>query len=117
MDKRKFCVTKDYTIVEVMRVFKRNRERGVVVIGERGQVCGFVSMGDIIYALIDGKNMYSHIGQVCNSSVVYLREKNYKKALEIFQSRNISLIPILNDDMELVDVITAREMFDMVDLK
>ncbi len=117
MDKKEFCVTKEYTIIEVMRVFERNKERGVVVVGEKGQVCGFVSMGDIIYALIDGKNMYSHVGPICNSSVVYLKEKNYAKALEIFQKRNISLIPILNNDMELVDVITAREMFDMVELK
>lgn len=117
MNKKDFCVTKDYTIIEVMRVFERNKERGVVVVGEEGKVCGFVSMGDIIYALIDGKNMYSKIGQLCNSSVVYLKEKDYTKALEIFQKRNISLIPVLDDNMELVDVITAREMFDMVELK
>ena len=117
MNKREFCVTQEYTIMEVMQVFERNKERGVVVVGETGKVCGFLSMGDIIYALVDGKNMNSHIGQICNPSFIYLKEKDYKQALVIFKKRNISLIPILDDDMQLVDVITARELFEMVELK
>lgn len=117
MNKREFCVTRDYTIMEVMQVFERNKERGVIVVGEEGKVCGFLSMGDIIYALVDGKNMYSHIGQICNPSFMYLKEKDFAKALEIFKKRNISLIPIVNDAMELTDVITARELFEMVELK
>lgn len=117
MNKNDFCVTKDYTIMEVMQVFKRNKERGVVVTGESGKVCGFVSMGDIIYALAGGKDMYSHIGQICTSSFIYLKEKDYKEALKLFQKRNISLIPVIDDEMELVDVITAKEIFKMVELK
>lgn len=117
MDKKEFCVTRDYTIMEVMQVFERNKERGVIVIGEEGKVCGFLSMGDIVYALVDGKNMYSHIGQICNPSFIYLQEKDYKKALNIFKKRNISLIPVVNESMELTDVITARELFEMVELK
>lgn len=117
MDKKDFCVTRDYTILEVMQVFERNKERGVVVLGEEGKVCGFLSMGDIIYSLVDGKNMYSHIGQICNSAFIYLREKDYGKALEIFKKRNISLIPVVDEEMHLTDVITARELFEMVELK
>lgn len=117
MRKEDFCVTQNYTIMEVMQVFERNMERGVVVIGESGKVCGFLSMGDIIYALVGGKNMYSHIGQICNPSFVYLKEKNYSQALKLFRERNISLIPVLNDDLQLKDVITAKEMFGMVELK
>lgn len=117
MDKKDFCVTRDYTIREVMQVFERNKERGVVVLGEEGKVCGFLSMGDIIYSLVEGKNVYSHIGQICNPSFIYLQEKDFNKALELFKKRNISLIPIVDDDMQLVDVITARELFGMVELK
>ena len=117
MDKQEFCVTCDYTIKEVMQVFERNKERGVVVQGEEGKVCGFLSMGDIIYALVDGKNMYSRIGQICNRSFIYLQETDYKKALEIFKKRNISLIPIVNEELHLIDVITARDLFEMVELK
>jgi len=117
MDKNDFCVTKDYTIMEVMHVFERNKERGVVVVGESGKVCGFVSMGDIIYALAGGKDMYAHIGQICTSSFIYLKEKDYKDALKLFQKRNISLIPVIDDEMQLVDVVTAKEIFKMVELK
>lgn len=117
MDKKDFCVTCDYTIREVMQVFERNKERGVLVLGDGGKVCGFLSMGDIIYALLEGKNMYSHIGQICNPSFIYLQKKDFSKALKLFQKRNISLIPIVDAEMQLVDVITARELFEMVELK
>lgn len=117
MEKEEFCVTQNYTIMEVMQVFERNKERGVIVIGDKGKVCGFLSMGDIIYALVGGKNMYSHIGQICNPSFIYLKKKDYSKALKLFQERNISLIPVIDDDLRLTDVITAKEMFGMVELK
>lgn len=117
MDRNDFCVTKDYTILEVMQVIDRNKERGVVVIGESGKVCGFISMGDIIYALAGGKDMYSHVGQICTTSFIYMKEKNYKEALKLFQKRNISLIPVIDEEMKLVDVITAKEMFGMVELR
>lgn len=117
MNKEDFCVTQKYTIMEVMQVFERNKERGVIVTGEAGKVCGFLSMGDIIYALVGGKNMYSHIGQICNPSFIYLKKKDYRQALKLFKERNISLIPVINDDMQLVDVITAKEMFEMVELR
>ena len=117
MKKTDFCVTADYTIREVMQVFERNKERGVVVLGGEGKVCGFLSMGDIIYALLEGRNIYSRIGKICNPSFIYLQKKDFNKALELFKKRNISLIPIVDDKLQLVDVITAREMFEMVELK
>lgn len=117
MNKDDYCIGKDYTIKEAMQVFDRNRERGLVVLGEEGKICGFLSMGDIIFALLDGKNMYSGIGQICNPSFIYLNEKNYVEAFEIFKKRNVSWLPIVDQDMKLADVITAREMFGKLELK
>ncbi len=117
MNIKKFCVTRDYTIMETMQVFERNKERGVIVVGEEGKACGFLSMGDIIYALVDGKNMYSKIGQICNPSFLYLREKDYEKALDVFKKKNVSLIPVVDENMYPTDVITMRELFEMMELK
>lgn len=117
MNKEDYCVGKEYTIKEAMQVFDRNRERGLVVLGEEGKICGFLSMGDIIFALLDGKNMYSQVGQICNPSFIYLYDKNYQEAFEIFKKRNVSWLPIVDKKMHLVDVITAREMFGKLELK
>ena len=116
MEKKDFCVTSNHTIREVMQVMERNRERGVIVIGDNGKVCGFVSMGDIISALVDGKDMYSHIGQIYNPSFIYLKEKDFEKALTIFKKKNLSLIPVIDNEMQLIDVITPRELFAMMEL-
>lgn len=100
-----------------MHTFERNRERGVIVLNDIDKVCGFLSMGDILEALAFGKSMYSYIEQIYNPSFLYLKEKDYKDALRIFKERNISLIQILNQEMRLVDVITARDLFGMVELR
>ena len=117
MDKERFCITADYTIMDVMQKFESNKERGVVIVGAQGKACGFVSMGDIISALANGKSMYSRVEQIYNPSFIYLKEKNYKEALSVFKQRNISLLPIVDENMVLTDVVTARELFAMVELK
>lgn len=117
LKKEDFCVTADYTMIEVMEVIERNRERGVVVVGENGKVCGFVSQGDIIEAVIAGKSIHSRIDKIINCSFIYLKEKNYDRALEYFRNRNLSIIPIINDEQELIDIISAKDMFTQVELR
>lgn len=117
MDIKKYCVTRDYTIMEAMQVLERNKARGAIVLGEEGKACGFISMGDIIYALVEGKNMYSRIGQIYNPSFLYLQEKDYKKALDIFKKRSVYLIPVVDEEMRPTDVITLWELFRKMELK
>lgn len=117
MNKEDFCVTADYTMIEVMEVIERNKERAVVVLESNGKICGFVSQGDIIKAVIAGKSIHSKIEKIINNSFIYLKKKDYKKALDFFKNRNLSIIPIISDDHELVDIISAREMFGLVELK
>jgi CBS-domain-containing membrane protein len=47
----------------------------------------------------------------------YLERKDYAKALELFQSHGISLIPVLDQSLALKDVITLTDMLGQVDLK
>ena len=116
LNKEEFCVTADYTLLEVMEVIERNKERAVVVVGNNGKVCGFVSQGDIIKALIVGKSIHSKIDKIISSSFIYLKDKNYERALDFFKNRNLSIIPVINDDQELIDIISSKDMFAHVEL-
>ncbi len=87
------------------------------MVGEEGKACGFLSMGDIIYALAEGKNIFSRIGQIYNPSFLYLREKDYEKALDIIKNRNVSMIPIIDENMYPTDIITMWELFRKMELK
>ena len=110
MNKENFCVTSKYTLLEVMNVIETIRERGVVIIGENGKVCGVLTLGDIIHALVEGKTIYAPIEKLIKPSFIYLNEIDLHQAFIIFQQKNISLLPVIDKDNHLIDVITPREV-------
>ena len=110
MNKERFCVNTRYTLLEVMNVIETIRERGVVVLGDNGKVYGVITLGDIIQALVEGKTVYASVERLTKPSFIYLNEVNYRKAFQIFQQKNISFIPVVDNDNYLVDVITPRDV-------
>jgi len=114
MNKERFCVNTKYTLLEVMNVIETIRERGVVVLGDSGKVYGVITLGDIIQALVEGKTVYASVEKLTKPSFIYLNEVNYRKAFEIFQNKNISFIPVVDNDNYLVDVITPRDVMRFV---
>ncbi len=109
MEKDKFCVDINYTLFDVMEVIESIRERAVVILSE-DKVCGVLTLGDIIKALSEGKNMYARIEKLYNPHFSYLKEYDLKKAFEMFKIRNYSLIPVIDDEYHLINVITPRDI-------
>lgn len=109
MDKERFCVGINATIFDAMNVVERIRERGVIIVDD-GKVCGVLTLGDIIKALVEGKNIYAKIDKTYNPNFFYLNDCDYEKAFKIFTERNISFIPIVDKDFHLKDVITPRDV-------
>lgn len=105
-----YCITKNYTIKEVMEVLQRIKERGVVVLGDDEKVCGVLSQGDIINALVNGRNVFSRIDGIYTENYIYLNDSMDEKAIEYFKKRNLCLIPIIDSDFKLIDILTAREL-------
>ncbi|MEL3908405.1 MAG: CBS domain-containing protein [Treponemataceae bacterium] len=110
ISKEDYCVTKNYTVKEVIETLERIRERGVIVIDENKKVCGVLSQGDIIYALANGCSFYSKIDKLYSSNFIYLTSRDLKKAFSIFKKRNLCLIPVIDHDYNLNCILTAREL-------
>lgn len=112
MEKEDFCVTTKYTLLEVMNVIETIRERGVIVLGETGKVIGILTLGDIIHALVEGKTIYAPIEKLIKPSFIYLNKVDLKQAFKIFKQKNLSLIPVIDKDNYLVEVITPRDVME-----
>ncbi|MFC1827289.1 CBS domain-containing protein, partial [Thermodesulfobacteriota bacterium] len=80
MNKDDFCVTTNYTLLEVMGVIETIRERGLIVLDENDKVQGVLTLGDIIHALVEGKTIHSSIEKLIKPSFIYLDKKDYKQA-------------------------------------
>lgn len=107
----KYIITVGYTIKEVMEVFEYNRDRAVMVVNQENKVIGSVSQGDIIKALASGRSIYTKAENIMNNSFIFLNSADYKKAYEIFKNKKISLIPVLDNENKLINIITLDDIF------
>lgn len=111
----KYCVDKDYTIREVLDKFEANNERCVMVLNDHEKLLGVISQGDILRALASGLDLYARVENIINSSFLYIQERDLKKAYPIFKSKNISLLPIVNDEFKLKGIITLGDIFNYLE--
>ncbi|MDD2972497.1 MAG: CBS domain-containing protein [Lachnospiraceae bacterium] len=107
----KYCVSENYTIKEVLAQFESANDRVAIVLNGNKKVVGVVSQGDIIRALSAGMSIYEKVSQIIQSSFLHLYEKNMEKAYEIFKKKKISLLPIIDKNGYLSDVITNSDIY------
>ena len=111
MEYGKYCVKEDYTIKEALEIIDENKERGVVVIGKEDKVVGIVSQGDILRALIRGKDLYARVATIVKPSFLYMNENDMQKAYQIFKKNQITMLPVVDKEYRLVDVITLKSIY------
>lgn len=88
--------------------------RGIVLILDDGQrLMGTVTDGDIRRAILKGISLEEPVKAIMNSNYIFITQ-NYSRALitTIFQNRGIMQLPVLDDDMRVVDVIFYHEFFE-----
>lgn len=113
----KYCVKENYTIKEVLEQFESSNDRVAVVVNGSNKVIGVVSQGDILRALSAGADLYVQIDQIIKNSFLHLYCKDMKEAYAIFKKKKITLLPIIDYDNELVDIITLDDIFDYLEGK
>jgi len=110
-----YCVYDTIIIKEILKIFEKNNERAAIVINNAGKVIGIISEGDIIRALSKNISLYAPIKAILLPSFLFLEERDMKKAYAIFKSKKISLLPVINKNFELQEIITINEIFQFLD--
>jgi len=108
-------ISDNYTIKEAMNLFEGDNERTVVVINNANKVIGVLTEGDIIRALHDNIDIHTPIKTILLPSFLYMKEKDMAKAYTIFKSKRISLLPVVNENFELLEVITLNDIFQYLE--
>lgn len=115
MDLSYYTVESNGTLLDAAQAISRNRSRCVVVV-DRGKAIGVISEGDLVRALLRGTDIYSPMQPFIHHGIVFLEERDLGRALALFRSHGISLIPILDEALMLRDVITLNELLTQVRL-
>ncbi len=110
-----YTLSPNATIIDAVAKMNKNRSRTVVVVAE-GKVTGLVSEGDVMRALLRGVDTHVLASAIANRSFRFLTTRDYDQAFAWFRERLFGLVPIVDGEFRLVDVITLDDVFDRVEL-
>ena len=83
-----------------------------IMLEKDDKIIGFCSEGDVIRAMADGSSLFNPANKIENISFKYMLSKDISIASEIMHRYNITLLPVLGQDMTLIDVILLRDIFE-----
>lgn len=116
MDLSIFVLDIKSTLIDAAQAIQNNKHR-CLLITKREKILGVISEGDLIRATLKGVSIYSPLDKFVNHSFLYIETRDLKKAFLIFKEHGISLLPIVNKDMKLIDVITISDILTSMKFK
>lgn len=80
------------------------------VVDEKNSVIGSLTDGDIRRGLIKGESLESNVIKIANKLFTYIRTTECDvKTIHIAKKKGIELLPVLDNDMKIVDVVNLRK--------
>lgn len=109
----KYIINHKATLIEALKKIDDNKKSLLVVVDNNEKVLGITTEGDIRRLLISGENLKSNI--IYNKEFIKIDESDdFLSLFELFKSEKINFIPILNNENELVNVITKKQFHVML---
>jgi len=103
-EKLKYIVSSNSTIEEAWSIIEDNKHRSVIVVANE-KVVGTLSDGDIRKAMLAKRLLSTPVREVMNLNFTSVTEDRIADAEQLFREKNIFLIPVVDKDMKLIDII------------
>src|SRR5262245_2215217 len=107
-------ISSSATLLDAIELIARNKTRCVVVLQD-DKVAGVLCEGDIMRAMLRGSSTCTIVSQVLKPSFVYLQSVDLRKAFDLFKRFLFTLIPVVDDELRLRDVITLQDVLGHVE--
>lgn len=106
----KYMISDTQLIEHAIEIIELNSTRCVIVTNAANKAIGMVSEGDILRAILKGISIKSPVKQIMNTRFRSLSDRDDARIKLLFKS-GITLIPILNNNNELIDVVDLITYF------
>lgn len=108
---REFVTLPSVSILQALKLIDSNKKGFLVVVDEDETVLGTITDGDIRRAFISEKAINDSIQEVYIKKFTYLNdEENVSKAIDVFKSRAIKFLPVLDEKRRLKNIITKSQL-------
>jgi len=117
---KKLLIYQDSTIKEAMKQLNESGEKILFVINKKGQLKGTVTDGDIRRSIVNDSQLETPIFSVMANNYISISNKiNDKKqlALNLMKKHNVEKIPVLNDNNEVINVISWIDFINKNNIK
>lgn len=106
-------VRENISISQSMKKLSETGQKCLIVIDKKKKLIGTLTDGDIRRNIILGYELSDSIIKIYNKSPIYFFKNNFslENAKKIFISKNISLIPIINKNRNVIDCLTWDGIF------
>lgn len=112
MNLKNFLIKQSQTITEAFSLIDKNTHGAVFVVNENEEVVGMATDGDIRRWLISKPDMDAKIVNCMNKNFVHTNVQTPRERILKMLDHKIHLIPVLNSNGQLVDIIT-RSLFPL----
>jgi mannose-1-phosphate guanylyltransferase/mannose-6-phosphate isomerase len=105
----------DTTIKEVMQKIDFNKNGFVIIVDKKFLFKGVVTDGDIRRAILNNYSIDSNITVILKNEYEYITMKsNFQDVSVKFKLNKIDCLPILNEDMKLLNIVTKKQFHIML---
>ena len=106
----KFLVDQDCSLISAMQKVDKSGLRSLVVIDKKKKLLGTLTDGDIRRSILRTNNLSKTIKKIFNKKPAFVFENNFsiKKTKEIFEKKNCDIIPVINENRVVKDVILSK---------
>jgi len=106
-------IRSNQNIKQALEQLQRNKKRFLICLNDQEQVVGVVTDGDIRRAFLNEKTINSNI--IYTTDFKYLTlESSFDEVCELFKSSKIDFLPIINNDNNLINVLTKKQFHIML---
>ena len=99
------------SLKEALSSMSKSGEKCIVVIDTKDKLLGTLSDGDIRKSILAGKQLDDSIEDIYQRNCVFLQKNKYDEqtAKEIFSSKRIDLIPIVDEENKVIQIVYWQE--------
>lgn len=107
----RYCIDKDLPLKEAFNRLNKlhNVSMTLFVIDKENRMVGTLTDGDLRRAIVAGCGLESTIEQAMNRTFHYLEDKKDIRKLKVMREQLISLVPLLDEQRHLLDIIDMRK--------
>ncbi len=97
----------DDTIEEAWSKIEENFHRSLIIV-DNDKVVGTLSDGDLRKAILAKRLLSTPVREVMNINFVYIKPDQRNRAKKLLIERDIFLLPVVDDDLNLIDIIIKK---------